>query len=176
NFVADYWDFRLTRVPTATGTALRTTQGLFRVKEVDRDDSRLRGVEISEPLFWRWIGAADTNVISTGLTVWSLAPATTILPRGPVAVARAVAAEVLDEHPSPFDAPLRRHPTAALRRRVGWAATATATVAGGLAVLGGPLHVVPSWLWLVGVGLAGPALGAAAVAYRSLGHGVAGGY
>ncbi|MEH1099906.1 PH domain-containing protein [Micromonospora sp. CPCC 205561] len=173
-FVAEYWDFRLLRVRTPAGTVLRTTHGLFKTREVDRDDDRLRGVEIAEPVLWRWMGTADTNVITTGLKVWSMTPATTILPRGPVRVARAVAAAVLEADPSPFAAPLRRHPRAALRRRVGWAVLTVVSATGVLAVSGDALG--SSRLWLGGVALAPPALLAAGVAYRSLGHAVSGGH
>ncbi|MDG4789359.1 PH domain-containing protein [Micromonospora sp. WMMD1102] len=186
-FVAENWAFRLVRVDTPTGAVLRTSQGLFRTREVNRDVGRLRGVEISEPLLWRWMGMADTNVISTGLTIWSMTPATTILPRGPVGVARRVAARVLDldAGASPFAVPLRRHPPAALRRRLGWAVLFTLAVTGLLAWLGGDVRAVPAWLggdvlrvpgwlWLVGVGLLPVALGAAVVAWRALGHGIVG--
>ncbi|AVT33055.1 hypothetical protein C6361_30485 [Plantactinospora sp. BC1] len=177
-FVAENWAFRLVRVDTPTGAVLRTSQGLFRTREVNRDVSRLRGVEISEPLLWRWMGMADTNVISTGLTIWSMTPATTILPRGPIGVARSVAARVLDldAGASPFAVPLRRHPVAALRRRIGWATLVTVAVTGLLAWLGGLVAALPSWLWLVGVGLLPLALGAAVVAWRALGHGIVGEY
>ncbi|MEO3926194.1 PH domain-containing protein [Micromonosporaceae bacterium B7E4] len=177
-FVAENWAFRLVRVDTPTGAVLRTSQGLFRTREVNRDVSRLRGVEIAEPLLWRWMGMADTNVISTGLTIWSMTPATTILPRGPIGVARRVAARVLDldAGASPFAVPPRRHPPAALRRRIGWAVLITLAVTGLLAWLGGLVEALPSWLWVVGVGLLPVTLGAAVVAWRALGHGVVGEY
>lgn len=173
-FVAEFWDFRLTRVTTAAGSVLRTTQGLFKTREVDRDDDRLRGVEISEPVLWRWMGTADTNVISTGLTMWSMTPATTVLPRGPVRVARSVAAAVLDADPNPFEAPLVRHPRAALRRRLGWAALVGAALTGALAGLGAVLDLPR--LWLAGPASAPLLAGAALVAYRALGHATVGGY
>ncbi|MGX7675837.1 PH domain-containing protein [Plantactinospora sp. DSM 117369] len=177
-FVTENWAFRLVRVDTPTGAVLRTSQGLFRTREVNRDVSRLRGVEISEPLLWRWMGMADTNVISTGLSIWSMTPATTILPRGPVGVARSVAARVLDldAGASPFAVPPRGHPPAALRRRIGWAVLVTVAVVGLLAWLGGLVAALPSWSWLVGVGLLPLALGAAVVAWRALGHGIVGEY
>ncbi|MDW5323653.1 PH domain-containing protein [Plantactinospora sp. KLBMP9567] len=177
-FVAENWAFRLVRVDTPTGAVLRTSQGLFRTREVNRDVGRLRGVEISEPLLWRWMGMADTNVISTGLTIWSMTPATTILPRGPIGVARRVAARVLDldAGTSPFAVPPRRHPLAALRRRIGWATLVTLAVTGLLAWLGGMVEALPSWSWLVGVAVLPLALGGAVVAWRALGHGIVGGY
>ncbi|MDO3705739.1 PH domain-containing protein [Micromonospora sp. C28SCA-DRY-2] len=171
-FVAEFWDFRLTRVRTAAGSVLRTSQGLFKTREVDRDDDRLRGVEISEPVLWRWMGTADTNVITTGLTVWSMTPATIVLPRGPVRVARSVAAAVLDADPNPFEAPLRGHPPAALRRRLGWAALVVAALTGALAGLGAVLGLPR--LWLAGPVSAPLVAVAAVVAYRALGHATVG--
>nr|WP_211658121.1 PH domain-containing protein [Phytoactinopolyspora halophila] len=120
NFFTEYWNFELARVPGERGTLLRTRRGLFQTREVNRDDTRMRGVEISEPVLWRWMGMADTNVITTGLDRWSISQPATILPRGPIGVARPVAAAVLGRHPGPLDAPLERHPRAALHRRMWW--------------------------------------------------------
>lgn len=175
SFVTENWNFRLVRVPGRDGTVLRTTQGLFKTREVNRDDNRLRGVEISEPLLWRWMGVADTNVISTGLTIWSLTPATTILPRGPVDVARPVAAAVLGQDPNPLAAPLRRHPRTALRRRRLWALWVTAAGVGLLVWLAaaGPLPVGAP---VAGTALLPVTLGAAAISYRALGHALVGDY
>jgi putative membrane protein len=172
-FVAENWDFTLARVRGPNGTVLRTSQGLLKTRQVDRDEERIRGVQIAEPLLWRWLGMADTNVITTGLKVWSLQPASTILPRGPIAVALPVAAAVIGERPSPFDVPLLPHPRAALRRRVGWALVTTAVVVGGLGWLAvaGPL---PGWAPLAGLGLLPVALAGALVAYRALGHALTG--
>ncbi|MET7751970.1 PH domain-containing protein [Micromonospora sp. NPDC005367] len=176
-FIAENWDFRLARVRTVNGSLLRTTQGLLNTREVNRDEHRVRGIEISEPLLWRWMGTADTNVVSTGLRIWSMHPATTILPRGPVRAARAVAGEVLelDEAENPFRVPLRPHPPAALRRRIGWAVLGTAGVVA-LIWLGGMVSALPDRIWLAGLGLLPLAVGAAVIAYRSLGHGIVGDY
>jgi putative membrane protein len=174
-FVSENWDFRLARVRGPNGTVLRTSQGLLKTRQVDRDEQRIRGMQIAEPLLWRWLGMADTNVITTGLKVWSLQPASTILPRGPISAALPVAAAVLGEDPSPFEAPLRCHPRAALRRRVAWALLTTAIVVAGLGWLAaaGPL---PGWAPLAGLGLVPVALAGALVAYRALGHALAGSY
>jgi len=174
SFLTEHWRFRLVRVPGEHGTVLRTTQGLLKTREVNRDDDRLRGLAISEPLLWRWLGVADTNVITTGLSMWSLSPASTILPRGPVRVARSVATRVLGAEP--LVATLRRHPRAALRRRVGWAVLATGVAAGLLGWLAATVDAVPGWAPLAGLGLLPMALAAAAVAYRALGHTRSGDY
>lgn len=176
NFFTENWRFVLARVPGDRGTVLRTTQGLFKTREVNRDDNRLRGVQIDEPLLWRWMGMADTTVISTGLSIWSVTPSAQILPRGPVAVARRVAARVLDTDHSPLDRPLRPHPRRALRRRAGWAVMVTAVVTALLAWLTTLIDPMPGGSWLAGLGLLPVTLALAVVAYRALGHTVADGY
>lgn len=163
-FVAEQWGFRLTRTTTPTGTVLRTSHGLFRTRQVDRDDARVRGVAIRRPLPWRWTSAAETSVVSTGLGgAWSSAP--TVLPRAPLADARRVAAAVLGDD-RPLAAPLTPHPRAALRRRLGWAVLGSAALSlSGL--------VVP-WGWYAGPVALPVALGLAVLAYRSLGHALVG--
>ncbi|MEX2445876.1 MAG: PH domain-containing protein, partial [Dehalococcoidia bacterium] len=124
---------------------------------------------------WRWMGMADTSVITTGLSLSSASQPATILPRGPLSVARPVAAGVLGLDPSPLEAPLRPHPRAALRRRIGQAVVFTVAVATGLAVLVATDVAPPVVLWAL-VGLGPLALGAAVVAYRALGHAIVGDY
>lgn len=174
SFCTEHAHFRLERVPGEEGTVLRTTQGLLKTREVNRDDRRLRGVAVSEPLLWRWMRMADTTTITTGLSVWS--SANTILPRGPRRVAWRVAAAVLGEEPSPLQTPLRRHPRAALRRRLAWAALTTAGVAGPLWWLG-RVTGLPGEVWWITALVLGPlALALAWCGYRALGHAVAGRY
>ncbi|MFI9841263.1 PH domain-containing protein [Nonomuraea sp. NPDC051941] len=177
-FVSEFWNFRLTRVRTERGTTLRTSNGLLKTREVNRDDHRLRGVHLAEPLFWRWIGAADTAVISTGLAKAGLGsePASTILPRCPVGEARRVAAAVLDDGDLPFEAPLRAHPRAALRRRVVWAVNTSLVLTGLLLWFGLTMEPLPDWLWLAGVATLPVTVFLAVVAYRSLGHTIVGRY
>ena len=190
NYFFEFWNFELARVPGKDGTVLRTRQGLLRTREVDRDDNRMRGVQIAEPVLWRWLGVADTTVITTGLSIWSTQQPTAVLPRGPISVARPVAAAVLARDagpvhtgptdagpidPSPITTSLTVHPRRALRRRLWWA---TALTAGASALLGwlvGTGVIGASWLWTVAV-LAPLALGAAFIAYRALGHAISGDY
>ncbi|QSB04356.1 PH domain-containing protein [Natronoglycomyces albus] len=175
NYFTTYWNFELARLPGENGTLLRTRHGLFRQREVNRDENRMRGVQISEPVLWRWMGAADTSVITTGLDVWSTDEPTAILPRGPIWVARPVAAAVLGVRPNPLETPLRAHPAAALRRRIWWALLVVSSIVGVL----GWFHVndlVPGWAVWAGLGVAPVALLAALVAYRALGHAVVGRY
>ena len=174
NFFVEYGRFVLARVPTdAGGTALRTSHGLLTTREVTRDDDRLRGVQISEPVLWRWMGTADTSVITTGLSLSATSQPAAVLPRGPITVARRVAAIVLGTRPDPFDAPLAVHPRAALRRRAVWALATCALL---LAVVGGLVwvDVAPTWTVVVPVALTPVTLWCAVVAFRSLGHTIAG--
>lgn len=174
-FFTENWNFELARVPGERGTQLRTRKGLFTTREVNRDDARLRGVQIAEPLLWRWMGMADTNVVTTGLNLWSTAQPSTILPRGPVDVARRVAVDVLEEDPSPLTVGLARHPRAALQRRLWWATLLSGSVVAVLAWLVAT-DVVPGATVWVGVALWPLTLLAAVIAYRALGHAVVGAY
>ncbi|GIF45517.1 putative membrane protein [Asanoa ferruginea] len=164
-FVSANWNFRLTRV----AGNLRTTQGLLRTNTVDREEHRVRGIQIREPQVWRWLGVAETSLITTGVSLWSATGGATILPRGPVTVARATAAEILGS--DVLSRPLRRPPRAALRRRLVRATVQAAVATVGWLPFGGPLDAI--WLFpaLLAVTTAG-----AVLAYRSLGHAVHDGY
>ncbi|MGA6172935.1 PH domain-containing protein [Streptomyces sp. NPDC012600] len=174
-YFLEYGNFELARVPGPEGTMLRTRQGLLTTREVNRDENRVRGVQISEPVLWRWMGVSDTSLITTGLSLWSMSQPAAILPRGPVSVTRRVATEVLGAEEKPLHAPLTTHPRAALRRRLWWATLTTACTA-----------LVLLWMAVTGVlpyaaiwaaaALWPCALGAAFVAYRALGHTVSGAY
>ncbi len=175
NYFTEYWGFELARVRSRGGGTLRTRQGLLTTREVNRDENRIRGAQISEPVVWRWMGASDTSVITTGLSMWSMSQPAAILPRGPVNVARRVAAQVLEAEPNPFEAALSKHPSAALSRRLWWATAFTAGVGlvfAWLVVSGVLPH---SGIWAVAA-LWPCALGAAFVAYRALGHTIVGPY
>jgi putative membrane protein len=165
-FVSAHWNFRLTRV----AGNLRTTQGLLRTHTVDREEHRVRGIQIREPQVWRWLGVAETTLITTGVSLWSATGGATILPRGPVSVARATAAEILGS--DVMSRPLRPAPRAALRRRLvkGTVQSVVATVGWLLldARFGGPLAAADA-IWLFPALLAVTTAGAV-LAYRSLGH------
>lgn len=163
--------FELARVPTGEGTALRTRHGLFRIREVNRDDARLRGAMVSEPVFWRWMGTADTEVVTTGLSIWSANAPASILPRGPVSVARRAAGQALDLADNPFDHTLTRHPRTALRRRLVWAVMVVALATASAVFLAWQTPT-PGWVpWVTAASLP-LALLAAWVAYRALGHAI----
>lgn len=176
NFFVEHGNFELVRVATDDGgTVLRTRQGLLTTREITRDDHRLRGVQISQPLWWRWMGTADTTVITTGLNMNALSQPAAILPRGPIDVARPVAAAVLDATPNPLDADLHAHPRAALHRRLWWATLTTAAIVGLLGWLAATA-VVPPIAVAAGVVVWPGALAGAVVAYRSLGHAISNEY
>lgn len=176
-FVAENWNFRLSRVRSEHGSMLRTSQGLFTTRVVNRDDNRLRGVAITEPLFWRWIHAADTEVITTGLAAWEFGENSprTILPRCSLGQARRVAATVLADD-RPLSATLPRHPRAALVRRLVWAVLATVVGTAGLAWLSTRIDSLTTAIWPVLLGLLAAGLGCAVLAYRALGHAIVGDY
>lgn len=174
-FATEYWGYELARVRGQEGTLLRTRRGLFTRREVNRAERRIRGMQLSEPLLWRWMGATETSVVTTGLSLWATSQPIAILPRGPLRVHRRVADQVLDPEHVPFTAPLTPHPRAALRRRLGWGTFATlgvALVLGWLTVTG----VVPAVSLAAVVVLWPLALAGAVVAYRALGHAIVGPY
>ncbi|MEU0485045.1 PH domain-containing protein [Streptosporangium sp. NPDC006013] len=176
SFVKERWNFELVRTRTDDGTALLTRQGLFQTREVYRDDRRLRGIHISEPLLSRWMGLAETEVISTGLRwIPGSDASSAILPRTHVSEAHRVAVLVLGDEHRPLQAPLRAHPRTALYRRLVGTVLTLGIVAGLLAWLGATGALVRG-LWLIPVALIPVGGVLAFVAYRSLGHTMAGPY
>lgn len=173
-FITGYWRFELARTFTASGSQLRTRRGLFTSREVNRDETRVRGLTISEPLLWRWMRMADTNVVTTGLGLWSSSQPSALVPRGPLSLAQRVSAEVLGE-PDPLRQPLRPHPRQALRRRLWWATG----ISGGLvAAVAWPVWsgAAPMWVLWAAIGVWPLALVGAVIAYRALGHALVGDY
>lgn len=169
NYFAEYWQFELARVPGPDGTQLRTRQGLFTTREVNRDENRIRGVQIAEPVWWRWLGITDTHVITTGLDINAMTDPAAILPRVHRDVAKRTAAGVLNQDVSLYDVPLRPHPKVALVRRLWWAILVSLAVT---VVLGGVVlsDLLPVWtLWALPVVWA-LCLTGAVIAYRALGH------
>ncbi|MGC7102066.1 PH domain-containing protein [Amycolatopsis lurida] len=174
-FIARYWNFELARATTKNGSTLLTRQGLFSTRTVYREEKRIRGVHIREPLPWRWLHLAETRVVSTGLA-GSLSEPASILPRTPLSEAGRVADEVLPgDHVQPLDIPLRKHPFSALTRRLFWAVWAPGLLAGLLAWLGAT-GALPDRAWWFAIALLPATLPLAVVAYLALGHGIAGPY
>jgi putative membrane protein len=170
-FVELWWGYRLTR---ADGV-LRVRRGLLTTCSVSLDESRLRGVEVVEPVGARLLGAAKVDAVATGLRGKEndeRGDPRTLLPPAPRAVAHRVAAEILGEpEPPTGTAKLRPHPRAARRRRLIRAIGGTLLGSAALALLGLPQL---AWIALV-LGL--PMTVALALdAYRNLGHGITGGF
>ena len=144
------WGFTLTR----SGGTLVAERGLLSRRQVSLEHDRIRGYALAQPLALRLVRAARLTALVTGLGGSDDEGGTgrrgQLLPLGPAAEARRVAAAAVVR----FDAPLRRHPPAARRRRLaravlpwllpaaglGWAGLwAGAAVALALAALGVPL-------------------------------------
>jgi putative membrane protein len=168
-------NFRLVRTGTAPETALVTRRGLLSTQTLQRDDRRLRGIQFTEPLLWRWLGLTEAKVITTGLRPATEAGTGAVLPRVRMPEARDVAARILADGHRPLETGLRRHPRGALRRRIGWAVCgpAAGSVVLVLFVLSGAL---PGWAWPLPLALIPVTVPLAVVAYRSLGHALTGPY
>ncbi|HEY2553091.1 MAG TPA: PH domain-containing protein [Streptosporangiaceae bacterium] len=178
-YVALFWGFRLVRQQDG---ALRTRRGLLSTRETTIDSTRLRGVELSEPLALRCAGGARCIAITTGLRVGRGAEhgGSLLLPPAPRATALAVAADVLGVALQPRLAaalaadPLVPHGRLAMRRRYTRALTAAALVVAALTA-GGLDAGWPAWSWLSSLALLPLAALLAADRYRGLGHRLAGG-
>ncbi|MGH7667441.1 MAG: PH domain-containing protein [Candidatus Dormibacteria bacterium] len=165
-YILSFWHFQLTQ---EAGT-LQVTRGLLTTRVVSIDQSRLRGVELSEPLLLRWVHGARCIAIATGLRVGrgSERGGSILLPPSPKALGESVAAAVSGSS-SAVTCALREHGPTARRRRYSRALLATL-----------PALLVLLALWLAGVVPVWPSiLGAAVVLltvplardrYRNLGH------
>jgi putative membrane protein len=168
-FTERWFAYRLTRERTGEGSALRVRRGLFTRRSLSVAERRMRGAEIVEPLLLRAGRGAQTRALSAGLA--RDAQGGVLQPPVPRAEAHRVASVALREPPQEITgAPLRRHPRAALTRRMTRAL--------------GPAAVIVVVAYLVGPSWAGPTslllLPAAALAgwdrYRNLGHQLTSGY
>ncbi|GAA4926493.1 PH domain-containing protein [Nesterenkonia rhizosphaerae] len=168
-YFTENWNLELARVSGRDGTMLRTRKGLFTRREIIRDESRIRGAQISQPVLWRWMGASDTSVITTGLDQWAASDPAAIIPRGPRKRAQAVAGAVLGATENPFELDLHSHPCRALWRRLWWATLFAVVIGAALTVLAVTGVIPYQAIW--GVLIVWPlCLLAALVAYRALGH------
>ncbi|GAA0253385.1 PH domain-containing protein [Saccharothrix mutabilis subsp. mutabilis] len=157
-YVVQFWGYRLTREPDDT---VRVQRGLLTTRSVSVAEQRLRGVEIEEPLLLRAGKGAHAKTVTTGLG--RKGESNLLLPPAPVAEAHRVSALVLDQPTSPTRAALRRHPKAALRRRLVRALAPLLVIAAVLA------YFAPPWAWLP-VALLPVAALLGWDRYRSLGH------
>ncbi|MGD9525213.1 PH domain-containing protein [Pseudonocardia sp.] len=161
-FAERWFGYRLTREPDGT---LRVRRGLLTRRSLSVAEERLRGVELSEPALLRLGRGGQAKAVSTGLSGGG--EGGVLGPPAPIAEGHRLAAAVLRDGPV-TRTPLRRHPRAALVRRLNRA-------------VGGAVVLV-ALLWLLDVALFGTGLGpvallllplAALVGYdrwRNLGH------
>jgi putative membrane protein len=173
SFTMENWRFELARTGTPPATALVTRRGLFSVRSVQRDDRRIRGLALNEPLFVRWLRLAETRVLTTGL---DNATGATVLPRIPLPEALALAPAILPDGARPLRAPLHRHPRGALISRLLRAVLTPAAAAGVWWVLGRTGAIPADWWWWLPLTALPLTLALAVVAYRALGHALSGPY
>lgn len=115
-YVESWWRYRLTREPDGT---LRLRRGLLTTRSLSIEQRRLRGAEVSQSLPLRLFGGGRCAAVTTGLDA-TAGVGGALLPPAPVSEAHRVAAAAL-RLPDPTlatAAELRRHPPAALRRRL----------------------------------------------------------
>ena len=166
-WVESWWGYRLER----SEQALRVHRGLLTSRSISFETSRIRGVELVEPLGIRTSGAARLDVVATGLRADAeKQDSATLVPGAPRATPIRVAETILGQQ---WPQTLRAHPAAARRRRL---VRAAALIAGLLALAAGVvvlLHPTAFWTSVIAVTtLAGSGL-AVAVALdsaRNLGH------
>lgn len=171
-FTEGWYGYRLER---EDGGTFRVVRGMLITRSVTIEESRVRGVELAEPMLLRWAGGARLNAVASGLGDEEENEARRVLtPPVPREEALRVAADVLSEERSPTSLDnLRPHPRAALRRRINRALTWTALIVAVPLVLG---LLLWEWLLWVAVGCAVVllplTLALAFDAYRTLGHGL----
>ncbi|WP_207782739.1 PH domain-containing protein [Phytoactinopolyspora limicola] len=177
-YVMTWWNFRLERESRGV---LRIRRGLLTSFSVSLEESRLRGVEVTESLGHRILRAARVDAVETGLVQQvddEESDHQTVLPPAPRALAHQVAGLVLRDPALPTDPLyLRGHSRAARDRRLVRAVVFVLTVAVALVILGVALAEMPlyvAWIWMVT--MLPLAMLVAVDAYRNLGHGIVGGY
>lgn len=172
-YVLAFSRFRLTR---HNGGSLHVSRGLITSRATSIERRRLVGAELSEPLLLRAVGGARCVAIATGLRVGRGAErgGQVLLPPAPRAACSGVVAAVLGSQ-RVSDVALRRHPRAALRRRLVRAVGAAALF---VAVVGAVVAWTPvsRGSWYVSLILVVLAVPLAYDRYRSLGHALVDGY
>jgi putative membrane protein len=173
-YIAVYWNFRLAEFGAGT---VRVTRGLLSVRATTISLSRLRGVEISEPMLLRAARGARCIAITTGLHVGRGAEheGSVLLPPAPREIATEVTVRLLGVPVELCSGPLERHGPAALRRRYFRALTSAVVIVAAIGVATWARHG-PLWVPIASLALL-PASGlVAADRYRNLGHRLAGGW
>jgi putative membrane protein len=115
-YLEAWWGYRLTEERDGT---LRLRRGLLTTRSLSIERSRVRGAEVAQSPLLRVFGGARCSAVTTGLKGRSSGGAA-LVPPAPLAEAHRVAAAALglDEATGSTAAGLRRHPPAALRRRL----------------------------------------------------------
>jgi putative membrane protein len=166
-FAERWYDYRLIREATAEGGTLRVKRGLLTRRSLSVAEQRLRGAEVVEPLLLRAGRGAQTRALSAGLSRDAQGGA--LQPPAPRAEAHRVASVALREHPALATlAPLRRHPRAALQRRLTRALLPAAALVVIAFVVG--VAVPVGWLGPASLILLPVAVLLALDRYRNLGH------
>jgi putative membrane protein len=167
-YVVQWWNLRLTR----DNGSLRLTAGLFTTRSTSIEESRIRGVELTEPGLLRLVGGAELSALATGVGAGG---ATKVLPPSPRSVATRVGESILDirdpEASEPLSVELARHGPIARRRchvraqewTLLWLIVAS-PVAYLASTLTWPVLAVTTLVWAAGGALVGE------YAYRNLGH------
>jgi putative membrane protein len=151
------WGFRVIR----RGGSLIATRGLITRRHTELEIDRIRGWALSEGLGMRWVGAARSSALVTGLG--DAARRGQLLPLGPREEGRALGVRLVEE-----PGPLVPHPPAARRRRI------VRALAAGLVVTTAGLILGPllGWWWVPVVGVVLIVLGVPVGLgrYAALGH------
>ncbi|RZU33970.1 PH domain-containing protein [Blastococcus saxobsidens] len=153
------WKFRLVR----RGGTLVAVRGLFTRRHTELEIDRIRGASVSQGLGMRWVGAARTGALVTGLA--DAERRGQLLPLGPRGEGWALAHRLVED-----PGPLTAHPPAALRRRI-----VRALVLGVLVTAGGALLLATTGRWdllVAGVVLTVLGVPLARGLYAGLGHAV----
>lgn len=168
-YILSFWGFRLSRNHTGS---LHTRRGLLTSREVGIDHTRVRGVELGEPLGLRLAGGRRLKAVSTGLQGEAGGGSDWLSPPAPASVVEGVAAAVTGD-PVAVGGTVTDHGPAARRRRLTRAVTPPAALVVALAV-GWLVADWPLW-WLVGaLPLVGGGWLLGRDRYRGLGHLVTG--
>ncbi len=165
SYVLTWWNLRLTR---ASGGTLRLVRGLLTTKTTTVEESKVRGVVMTQPALLRIVKGAELSTLSTGVGDGGT---TQVLPPCPRAVAISVGHSVLEEEGA-LTQVLQQHGPWARRRchvRAQWG-TAFWVVAASAATY---FFDLPVWLPVVVLVVwAGLAVALAEASYRHLGHGI----
>lgn len=163
-YLLSYSNFTISRVDQAT---LHITHGLLHTRQITLDERRLRGIQLSEPLSLRAVGAGWTHAIMTGLGRQRGGVAL-LSPPGPRSEAIRIATEIVGVEKA-LTEDLVQHGRRAHRRRYTRAATLAVVLA--LIALGAELlgWVGPAVWWAFVVIVPWSAF-LAWDRYRGLGH------